>query len=64
MDWFNIFLIAGSTYFALGILDKLVDGWLAARFWYITKQHDKYCEDCADELMAETFKSMREGEDD
>ena len=30
---------------------------------YAIRQHDKHCADCADELMGEAFKRMREDDD-
>ena len=64
MDWFDTFLITGSIFFGIQILRFIVTVIDLIHEWYMTRRHDQYCEDCADELMAETFKSMRERDND
>jgi hypothetical protein len=63
MSWYNAFLLAGTWYFIVGVIKFL---WYVVdtfRMWRDLKSHEQYCEECADELMAETFKSMRERDD-
>jgi len=51
----NVFYTFGVVAFGFYIFEHVYAIYTA----YEIRQHDKYCEDCADELMAETFKRMR-----
>lgn len=61
MDWFDWFIVTGTIFFVTQIIDFVIDMYQLARMYQAVRHHDQYCEDCADELMAETFKSMRDG---
>jgi hypothetical protein len=52
----NVFYTFGVIPFGFYIFEHVYLLYTA----YEIRQHDKYCEDCADDLMAETFKRMRD----
>ena len=43
----NIFLALGSLYFAFNIYDHLIALYIAHKL----SEHDKYCEDCAEQEL-------------
>lgn len=59
----DLFFDLGSIALVFYILDKIYTfSYLV--YWKIQdRRHEQYCEECEDEIWAETFRSMR-GKDD
>lgn len=60
MSWFDWFLVTGTMFFVTQIIKFVFMVYHFVKAWYDVKYHDPMCEECADELMSETFKGMRD----
>lgn len=57
---YDLFVQLGIAFFVIEILHRAYDMYMIISLRLEARRHDRYCEDCADDILAETFKSMRD----